>query len=251
MGRRHARTGYAPIGSDIRTAMALIGATGFTTGDRYATTAPGGEAGVVGGFWAAALFKLSVQSGNRVITGTISGTAGWSIDTAAGPPTAIVMTATNGVPGFVEAPRYTILPADLGKIMMAVGVHDGSNVRLYVNRLEVGTGTAITGYTAGSGAQGIGARGAGGAFTGGTIFGVTAGRGTKTLAQIQAMFDDVKIARDILASGMNPTNGWSFKRAGGAVPPASVANLGSGTDAQTRVGTALTYEVVSNPVWGW
>jgi hypothetical protein len=119
-----------------------------------------------------------------------------------------------------------------------------------VNRVELGSGTAITGYTASAAAHGIGSRGATFPATGVTIYGVAAGRGAKTLAQVQSMFDDVKLAYDVLGSGLSPTNAWSFKRAGGSTPPASVANL-AGADAQTRTGAPTYSTTIGGAVWGW
>jgi hypothetical protein len=237
---------------EMRTAVQLTGATGFAAGERYATAAPGGEAGVVSGFGALVLFKLATKTANRVMTGTVSTSSpnsGWSLDTlAAG--SVIGYSAFNGVGAQVSAPTYSIQDSDLGKIMGAAGQHDGTAVYTYVNRAQVGASTAIVGYTASAVAQGLGSRGTSFPCTGMTIYGVMTWRGVKTLAQIQALFDDIKLARDVLGSGMAATNAWSFKRAGGAAPPASVANL-AGADVQTRVGSALVYDTTTNAVWGW
>lgn len=256
MGRRDARGGASrPASLEMINAVKMVGATGWTGSDYCQTANPGGEAGDAGGFGVVVLMTIksqAVSSASRIITERQSaGTAGYSLQTLT-TNAGIRFFAANGVGTTLGSATYTVTASDVGKIMMVVGVHDGDELRLYVNRAEAGAAQAIVGYTAASIQQTIGARSTGQfplAET--TIYGVSTFRGVKTLAQIQALYDDVKLARDILGSGMGPTNGWSFKRAGGTVPPASVANLGSGADAMSRVGSALTYDVVAQPVWGW
>ena len=234
----------------------MIGATGWTGSDFFQTANPGGEAGDAAGFGVVLLFRVntqSVASATRILTERTSGLAGWLMFTGT-TNASLTFFSYDATPAAVGSPAYTIAAGDVGKLMMAVGVHDTTHVRLYMHRVEVGSGTAqgTPGYTAASARQTVGARSNGTVPADGvTIFGISTYRGVKTLAQIQALYDDVKIARDILGSGHSPTNGWSLKRAGGAAPPASVSNLGSGTDAMSRAGSSLTYNVVSQPVFGW
>lgn len=49
----------------------------------------------------------------------------------------------------VASPSATFAAADVGKVFLIVGWHDGTKVRIAKQGVEVGTGTAITGYTAG------------------------------------------------------------------------------------------------------
>lgn len=233
----------------MRSAVSMSGAAGFSVANYFQTADPGGEAGVASGFGVACLFSIASQavaSAPRVLTERQNGSvAGYVMYTNTTHST-LRFEMANGGGASILGPVYTITAADVGKVMMAVMVHDSAAIRLYVNRAEVGAGTAIVGYTASASRHYIGGRGASLPADNTTIYGVSAFRGTFTLKQIQSLFDDVKLARDICGSGLTATNAWSVKRSG----LSSLVNQGSGSDAMTAVG-APTASVNSAPVWGW
>lgn len=250
MNMRRQSIGGVPASQEMVSAVALSGARGFTTTNHFQTADPGGEAGVAAGFGVAVLFSVASQavaSTPRILTERQNGSvAGYTMYTL-GTNTSIRTEVTNGAAASVTGPIYTITAGDVGKVMMAITVHDSTNIRMYVNRAEVAAAVPIVGYTASASRQYIGSRGAAGFPADGiTIYGVSAFRGTYTLKQIQSLFDDVKLARDICGSGLLATNAWSVKRSG----LASLANQGSGSDAMTAVGTP-TADLTANPTWGW
>jgi hypothetical protein len=140
------------------------------------------------------------------------------------------------------SPAFTITAGMVGQVLAVEGYVTGAVCGLRVNGVEVGAPTACVGYTASATAMFVGIR-SGGILpaTDTTIFGVCTYNGLATLKQSAALAADAKLLRDIPGGGT--ANAWSFKRAGGSAPPATLSNL-SGTDDLTRAG-APAYTTVS------
>ena len=218
----------------------ITGATSFD-GSNYFSTASG-IAGVDTGFWVAVLFMLNstASSTTRYLGRTTSASAGWFLQTL----------TTHGSLRFLAtaadttqkiAPVYTVQASDYGKLMMAVGVHEGAAnvVKLYVNRAQVGTSTACTGYTAPTATNRIGDT-----FSSGHIFGAAGGHGVPALADIQAYFDAVKSARQMVAmSGVTTGRVWRCDRA------STLTDVVGGSATMTVTGALTT---TRQPyAWGW
>lgn len=229
-------------------ANTLYGFNGITGTNFYQTASPGGEPGSASGFGFFALWRPDTVSPAGALISRF-GVGGYAIDLSAGSVRAYMV---DGSAGTVIAPTYTVLAGDVGKVQLALAVHDGTKVRLYNQRVEVGAGSAITGYTAATTTQQseLGERGnpgVGNALSNGTLFGGGAFTGAPSLAQIQAFFDAVKTGAGIPTTigGGTMTHVWR----GAAFVPASLADK-VGSDAMSRVGspTAVT---LTNPTWSW
>lgn len=230
-------------------AAPLLGYSGLSNSVFASTANPGGVAGIGTGFWGAALFRIDASGSSTtryIVARSTGGPLGWLIRTLTTNAT-LMFGAVNGAAALVSSPTYAVQASDIGKVHLAVGVHDGSNVRLYVARAEVGSGTPITGYTAATTLTRMGANPAGSnGATNMTIFGWAGGHAVPTLAQVQAYFDAVKSARRIVAMpGVATTGAWPV-----GTSLATVTETQAGTDNMTVTGTP-TLAMVSAPVWGW
>lgn len=127
----------------------LYGIGGYAPNETYTTPVNGGEAGLASGFGLmgairvdAIGFTYSRHLFNRSNTGISAGYLPW-IDTSS----RLSFGAANGAATAVIAPTYQLTASDVGRILTLIGWHDGSKVRLAVNRHQQQDGTAITGYT--------------------------------------------------------------------------------------------------------
>jgi hypothetical protein len=229
-------------------AHVLVGVGGFSATSYYQTANPGGEAGTNTGFGVAVLFRVptqAVSSGARILTERQNGSvAGWTYYTAG--------TQTQLRCEFCDAggitrlgPVYTITAGDVGKVMMGIAVFDGTHIRHYVNRAEVATAVAITGYTASSSRQYLGSR-AGSLSTTCEVYSVSTFRGVATLGQVQAAFDLTKALKEA-RSPLGETFRWSAKH---GTPPSSLLPL-AGADTMSIQGSGLAAVYGISPVWGW
>lgn len=235
-GARTARRGRGSGGSTI------TGIRGFANTNYYSTVASGGENGVATGFGVASLFTVLSQSARPEEQTIAAKNLRWGMwaNTAA---TGVYFFCfdNGGTPRF--SPTYTITASDVGKQMLAVGVHDGSAVRLYVQRAQVGSGTAIAGLnasTANATAIGFGGSGVNRAATNLKIHGVASWRSVANLATVQAMFDAVKASRGSIASigGLvTLTNAWEFNVGGGTSAIDPTVNLVGGADNVALTGS--------------
>jgi len=226
-GRRNTR----PVG--------LVGLSGFpNNGTSYVTT-PAGEQGVAGGFWVAGLFVIGsrVGSSTRSIVRTTTGSAGYNLRTT-GVHAALSFTCVSGAGSTIASPSYTITAGDVGKIFLAVGVHDGSNVVLYTKRASVGS-SAITGYTQPSQTVRVGD-----GFDGGTILGAAGGRGVPSSADVFGWFDAVKGAKGLVPMIGSPstTHLWTLRL------PSTVPDAVGGSSLNV-VGNLSVGRV--SPDWSW
>lgn len=246
------RAGRAIGGATI---ASLKGLTGFVATTNYAETAsPGGINGVASGFWVACLFSIQSQavgSATRHLVSkalAVTPVAGWLLRTS-GTNTGIGLAAANGVGTAVATPAFAIPAGHVGKAVLVVGVHTGTSLQLYVDRLAQGAPAAITGYTPQVGAMRMGASPAGAsAVASTTIFGVAGGHAVPTLAQVQAYYDQVKAANGILGAmpGVTTQSAWNVLGATGTVPDSIDADPMTITTSG-----ALSLVTQTPPVFSW
>lgn len=213
------------------------------------TANPGGIPGDDAGFWVALMFRVGTQavaSATRQLARRGGGgTGGWMFYTT-GTLGTLYFTA-NTAASQVLSPPYTIAAGDVGKIHIAVGVMDGSAVRLYTKRLEVGSGTAFPGtYAALADATSLG-RTTAASLTDVTMFGLSGGHGVPALADIQSFYDTVKSGQsfDVAMPGSYTNERrWVCSSA-----TTLTDSLGSG-DSMTVSGSLSTVSEAA-PTWTW
>lgn len=220
------------------------------------TANPGGIAGTASGFFAAALFRFvsTPASSARALCGRSNNSnAGWYIYAGA-THNQLYCRMFNGVGTSVNSPIYSVVAGDLDKVCGVVAVHDGSYVRLYVNRVEVGSGTAIVGYTAHAQGTEIGGQGNGaGAYNISSnsgpcqLFGVTGGAGIPSLANVQAWFDACK--SNYTCSAMPSVGSEHRWLCTSATSP--IADVGTVPEDASYTPSGMSVVTLSNPTWGW
>ena len=151
----------------------------------------------------------------------------------------------DGAVTFVYSPSYSIVSGDVGKAHVFTGVHDGSNLRLYVDRSEVGSGTSITGADGRSAATVIGSRPSVYGASGWTICGVACGVGVPSLATVQSHHDAVKAALAMTAIASITDRVWTADATGDQFDESEASE-----DA-VKSGSALTVVTDSSPTWGF
>lgn len=242
------RMGVRSGGARLARLPPMLGLTGFTASNYAETANPGGIAGDAGGFWGAALFSVLAQVTNvqRAIVSRLNngGAQGWEIRTMNSNTTMNIL-AYSGSSSAIASPAFTIPAAYVGKEMLALGVHTGTHLRLYVDALEVGAGTPIVGFRAATTNMRMGGRSITGIpATDVTIYGEAGGIGAPTLAQIQQYFADVKAAR-----AMVPMTGVSTQGIWNVTDTVTVRDS-VGTDHMAVVGTP-TLTTKQTPDWSW
>ncbi len=245
MSRRFGRrdgNGDRASGGDAATPT-LLGVGGIDNDTSMVTAAPGGVAGVDTGFFIAMLIRpLRAESGTAWVQRRVIGTQGYIARQLAA--TTLVFSCANGVGTFINSPAYTITP-DIGKVTGLVLGHDGSNLRMYAQRVEVGSGTPITGYTPAP-AVAMLFGGAGGVIPQYDFFGAVGGPGVPSLANIQAWFDGCKAAYACVQMPSVPGSNMWNARSPLAAPLDSVGsnNLSFGGSGHTLISETA-------PTWGW
>jgi len=133
---------------------------------------------------------------------------------------------------------------------MSVWVMDGTTLRHYYQRAEVGSGTSLGGYDYDPGSVG---RFYGGwhAGLGGSdldIFGWAAGDDIPTASEVMRYYDDVQTARGLAGvsmAGLTPDHIWTPTTAS-----ISTNSVASGEDLDTFGGT-LSLVSETAETWGW
>jgi hypothetical protein len=178
----------------------LVAITNFIPGNRFATPAGGGgEPGVTTGFCSVELIRVNtLQAASQIFGGRSGGADGGYFHT---------IDTTNGLrfyaksdAGFPASPIRTLLASDVGKIFLVIGMHTGAaaQVKQFVDRAEVGTGTAAVGYVPEATPSIIGALvTASQPATGLSWLAAMAFRGTPTLAQLEQLYDLTRTLRDL------------------------------------------------------
>jgi hypothetical protein len=190
------------------TSPILTGAKTFSATDYFShATAYRGSAA---SFHFKLLFRIdsqAVTSAARFLASNINDSpsnSGFGIYTT-GTNSLIAFTAANGAGTFVSAPTYPVLAGDVGKLLLAHFVWDGAKLRTYIKRIEVSTGTAVTGFIAATTQPmmiGRDPRSAAPspADAGLTIYGWGYGGSAPTLAEVQADHDAVLAYEDAVLS---------------------------------------------------
>jgi hypothetical protein len=219
----------------------MLGLTGICNPNALQTATPGGIAGQAAGFWVACVVRpTALGSGNYWLT-RIAAAAGWGL--LQNGASTLVFRCANGVGTLVSSPNFT-LTGLTNTIVGVVGVHDGTTVRLYANRAEVGSGTAITGFTAHSNRTYVGAAGSASAFL--DFFGAAGGTGVPSASDVATWFDLVKANRQIqnMPGSAVTTNKW-IPNSGATAP---VDSVGSSNFSITG---SLTLASVGGTAWSW
>jgi hypothetical protein len=159
----------------------IIGIGNLSATNYFTTAGGGGTPGDASGFYVAYFCRPILPANADFWGAAVQAAAGWSLRQLAS--TTLQFRCANGAGTFVNSPALT-LTSLVNKACCVMGVHDGSHVRLYANLAEVSSGTAITGYTAPSGATGhaIGSQNP----SGNEFYGMVSGLGVPSLANFQA-----------------------------------------------------------------
>lgn len=232
-GRRSRSEG--PLGAPI------LGHTITGSGVRYDVSGDTAIKGDPSGFYVAALFAFFTGDSSSYIAHNRAGsTDGWRLWLSAASTLSFSQTDGGGV--LRNSPTYTITPI-IGKVISAVGVYDSAKARLYVNGMQLGDGTSLTGYTEPTDTTcafhiGLGAAGQNSVF-----FGCLGGAGIPSAANIAAWSEGCKAARTLVTMpGVAPEHLWKPLD-----PPANIAD-GVGSTTLTKIGTPVA---VTLRQWGY
>lgn len=250
-------------GAVRRSGVTMVGGQGWDNANTLATAAGNGLRGTAAdGVWIAVLLRVdAVPTANENPASCLDGSGkGWDLNNA----------AANGVYGFrvgngagnafVTSPTYTFTAADVGKIHLMYGANDVANslARLYVARAQVGAGSAVVGYTPAQatirtalGSRANFALNSAGSFT---LFGLVGGAVQPTQAEIEGLYDAVKLAGDVVAIAGKTTTLYSVKQDAAGSFPATLADKAGTSGSMTfTVGAASGVDLVtvSNPTFAW
>lgn len=190
----------------------------------------------------------AVASAARYIGSYFTGNSGWRLQT----------TGTNGVLQFDivdagvvfrAAPTYTITAGAVGKLIVAYGWWDGTDVRLAVNGAQVGAQTASASYAApAAGNTVLGQRSnATLPADGVTILGMRGGGGVKTASDALASFNAWRAASRLSITGAD--RAWCVGTSQSGSVPNPLPDLG-GVDNLTwsdGATTGHTLETITAP----
>lgn len=220
----------------------------------YYTTASApiyqGTTGASGAFFVTALIRIATQavgSATRLFASSLQTptTGGFYFQTLGTNSTLWFVPVSSAGSG-TASPSFVISSSLVGKWIAVTGVFDaaGARIRQYVNRAEVGTGTAATGssYNPSAGPLNVlrdprGALGSDGI----EVIGLTWGGFVPTLAEVQAQHDAIMAAEDIVAIPGKSQSLASFKR---DKNNATVVDQ-LGGDHLSRVGTPALVSIYS------
>jgi hypothetical protein len=197
---------------------------------------PGAATGFHVQFWA--WFETTAVSATRTFVctnGTGGAAGGWLFVTRTTNAT-LEFAAVDGSQTTRFTPAYTLQPGDYGRPVHVCGWRDATHIRLAVDGVEVGTGLAVTGHTAGSGVLTVGARPAASQSAGGLIRllgGLSGGAVIPSAGDISAAYSAGLAAKDISPIA-GATDTWSWTALGSAAASISPS---AGVDSLTRVGT--------------
>jgi hypothetical protein len=228
----------------------------LTDADYYGST--DGVAGHAAGWWYAVPFVLesqAVASQTRVLAAKVSAAAGWELRTGGTNSTCSCVMA-NGVGTFIAGPTMALSASDVGKLLVAFIVWDGTKIRSYLKRLESGTGNAMTGYTPAAAGDGfrMGRHPITAALpaSGVRLLGGMGGLGVLSLAEVQAAHDAVLAADDLVEVPGKTDFLVSVKldtiAAGGAVPTTLTNRKGAGS--VTKIGAPALAPIYARAA-GW
>ena len=236
----------------------LYALANFSAANYFATQVGGGESGDAGGFADVAIVQV-----NRLSTGATRYLAGRSntgdvghglyISTSNG----LFFGARNGAnTTLVQTGQYVLQPSDVGKLLCIVGRHDGSFVRLTVNRDVTPASTAITGFTPAAVGHHIGA-------LGGIVPAIDCAivlhatyRGALTDADVRALSDSLRqgVVPTTLGAG-TLTHQWPppglLKQGAPASVPDVVTKAAADAMAKTGAPTVVAIDQTAPRAWSY
>lgn len=244
--------GKAPVTPTRR----IEGLSGYTAGLTLATGNNQGIQGALAGFWAAMIVRVDSQatSATRIIFNSFQGGAskGWDLRSGGFNASFAFNAYFAGVAK--QSPVYTWAAGNVGKLALIHALYDGALLRLFVQGVEVGVGTAAGGAfslpTLNPCACGIRADGGGLAATDLTVFGCAGGDGfVPTPAEIATHYAAVVTASAMVSIPAKTTRLYRFPSAWN--PPVTVTESIGGQNFNVTTGLAsqFTLRRVFQPVW--
>jgi hypothetical protein len=237
------------------TSPILYGHAPVVDADHYATAAPPSFLlNAAGMFWLAMLVNVTSQAvANRArVFASTYNPSGALLQTGVTNTTmSFLATDAGGVNR--TSPSIVIGTADVGKLQLVVGVHDGTNVRIYWKRAQQGSGTACSGFLPSANPLYVG-RDPRLTFAadGMAIYGIAGGAGVPSLAEIQALHDACMATEDLVAIPGKTSMLCSYTRAAranGGVLPAQIPDLVGGNHLVRAGSPALATSYAR--AWGW
>lgn len=216
----------------------LYGIGGCDGGNRFLVTSAAAGPGLASGFWVSVIVRLNSTSSGDYLISSAPGTSGWL--TVISPAPSANFRAADGGGAYQVSPNLTLTT---GLVYALVGVFDGSNVRLYSQGAEVGSGSPCVGYTASSSLLYVAAGGALNGFL--DFFGCGYGTGVPTPANIADWYDAVQTRRACVdMPGTPATHLWQPTIGWGNMP-----DLVGGLITLAKVGTGFNDLAIASPQW--
>lgn len=252
-----------------RARRAILGIGNFSTGNYYATANDGGEAGLSSGFGSVGIITLEQLGISRYIFSHAAGSGSPGHMFWLNAADQLVFLCGSGVPAVVSSPGVQLRGSDVGKLLIIIGWHTGTQLRCAVSTLLTGQpGTAITGYTPFTGAPSVisGYASPPGSSSPALAMRYHAHltfRGTPTDAQLQALIDQARtVGFGSLPSsftGATVTHRWSVRDVlsgsspvDGQAAPATLPDTitAASIDTMTRSGTGTTVKITDSRIGG-
>lgn len=229
------------IALDEETGSRVMYGIGSIDNDTSLTTAaPGGTAGDAAGFGIGMLVRPLSFAAQAWAARRVVGSLGW----IHGQSTATLyrFACYDGASALVNSPTFDIT-AYANKVISIFGLHDGSLVRIFLNGVEVGAGTAITGYSpAPAAATSFG--GAGSTTPQFDFFGTIGVLGVPTAGNILEWHNRCRIARRCVdMPGVPGEHMWPARQSLAA--PLDVI----GSDNLSLAGSGHTFIASRSTVW--
>lgn len=147
------------------------------------------------------------------------------------------------------SPQRAITAADHGKWFLLVGTHDAVTVRLYVQGVQIGSGTPVVGSDAVAGMADIGRQGAGIAGQGAVSFAAAAAAShvadVKDATENASIYDAAFLAGDLADADWQAR--YSVADDGGGTPATLTDQVGTADKTLTGTVTAVSD---ATPTWG-
>lgn len=232
------------------------GVHGFDASNYYATAAGAGIRGSAAGFWVAAYLifdAIPSATFQQPCSCSNSGaSSGWYFSAVSATIKAALYSAGN-----VLSSSYTIVASDVNQPKLFLLHYTGAALRLYVNRVQVGSDVAGSGLTLtlSSIEMRVGSPlYAGQPFSGGRVLGLSGGVANPTLAEIQTLFDQTDIAGAIQGIPGKTDHLWDITgdviASGAETVPTTVLDR-VGTDNLTLVGSACALTQRAKRSWSY
>lgn len=222
----------------------------LTTFNTSKYTGTGGEAGVSSGF----AFSVALWFPTRAVGAAFRAIAGRF---GAGPNTGYLLGSNGAIDDLrvliidgaatAQTATFNLSAANVGKVILATGIHDGSNVKIAINGV-VQTTTPITGYSATSVATQIGGRSSDSQAPSDIyVMGMSTGVGQITAVELSRHFALCKKACRVLpisGGGMRPTHCWNVSSQ--KKVPVMFDEVGTDHLTLTEAGGAVTWATLQD-----